>query len=109
MFAESRLHTNRNSKMATAGTPTVRQRVRRTTGAAGRRRARTGSVAAVLAAGCAFTAASDSAAPSRVTTLFADDIATLHLLVALQTDRELREVRVRLASVVLDAVDELLR
>src|SRR5690348_13400436 len=42
-------------------------------------------------------------------TLLADDIAVLDFLLALQSDRELLDVGVRLAAVILDAVDELLR
>src|SRR5262249_48601024 len=46
---------------------------------------------------------------SPTTSLLANDIATLHLLIALEPDRELREIVVGFAAVVLDAVDELLR
>src|SRR4051812_13515197 len=38
--------------------------------------------------------------------LLADDIAALDLLLALEAERELLDVGVRLAAVVLDAVDE---
>src|SRR5688500_494756 len=74
-------------------------------------RGKRGFAGAAAFAGVAGTAAADAATTAGSTPtlrLLADDISVLDLLLALEPERQLLDVCVRLAAVVLDAVDEIL-
>src|SRR6187431_2040812 len=136
MPCDTWLHTSRNAAMDTMGAPRSSQSWRMCArGSSPRQIATTGfrnprpisdntriavSIAALTRGKRAFEAgtevglaggggaAATAGAPTTFT-LLADDIAALDLLLPLQAERQLLDVRIGFAAVIFDAIDELLR